>query len=61
MYTAALRKNPTETVDSSQVFEKWIHQKQPKMINKMRKSWDRNTNSDLEQVCPKQAQEFLSW
>ena len=50
MYPAALHKIPTQTVASSQVFEKWILQKQPKMINKLTKSWDRNTNSDLEQV-----------
>ena len=31
------------------------------MINKKTKSWDRNTISDLEQVCPKQDQDFLSW
>ena len=60
MYPAALHKIPTQTVDSSQVFERRILQKQPKMINKMKKSWDRNTISDLEQVCPKQAQNFLS-
>ena len=61
MYPAALHKIPTQTVDSSQVFERWILQKQPKMINKMTKSWDRNTIKDLEQVCPKQAHDFLSW
>ena len=61
MYPAALHKIPTQTVDSSQIFERWILQKQPKMINKMTKSWDKNTISDLEQVCPKQAQVFLSW
>ena len=61
MYPAALHKIPTQTVDSSQVFERWILQKQLKMINQMTKSWDRNTISDLEQVCPKQAQDFLSW
>ena len=60
MYPAALRIIPTQTVYSSQVFEKRIHQKQPKMINKTTKSWDRNTISDLEQVCPKQVQDFLS-
>ena len=58
MYPAALHKFPTQTVDSSQVFERWILQKQPKMINKMTKSWDRNTISDLEQVCREQAQDF---
>ena len=61
MYPAALHKIPTQTVDSSQVFEKWILQKQPKMINELTKSWDKNTISDLEQVCPKQDQDFLSW
>ena len=61
MYAAALHKIPTQTVDSSQVFERWILQKQSKMINKMTKSWDRHTISDLEQVCLKQAQDFLSW
>ena len=61
MYPVALHKIPTQTVDSSQVFESWILQKHPKMNNKMTKSWDRNTISDLEQVCPKQEQDFLSW
>ena len=60
MYPAALHKIPTQAVDSSQVFERRILQKHPKMINKMTKSWDRNTISDLEQVCPKQAHDFLS-
>ena len=60
MYPAALHKNPAQTVESSQVFERLFLQKQPRMINKMTKSWDRNTISDLEQVCPKQAQDFLS-
>ena len=59
MYPAALQKILTQTVDSSQVFERWILQEQPKMINKMMKSWDRNTISNLEQVCPKQDQDFL--
>ena len=61
MYPAALHKVPTQTVDSSKVFENWSLQKQPKMINKMTKTWDRNTISELEQVCPKQDQDFLSW
>ena len=60
MYPAALHKVPTKTNDSSQVFERLILQKHPKMINKVTKSWDRNTISVLEQVCPKQAQDFLS-
>ena len=57
MYPAALHKIPTQTIDSSQIFEKWILQKQPKMINKMTKR-DRNTISDLEQVC-RQRQFYL--
>ena len=61
MYPAALHKIPTQIRDSSHVFERWILQKHPKMINKITKRWDRNTISDLEQVCPKQAQYFLSW
>ena len=61
MYPAALHKIPIQTVDSSQVFERLILQKQPKMFNKMTKSWDKNTISDLEQVCPKQDHHFLSW
>ena len=60
MDPAAVHKNPTQTVDSSQDFERCLLQKQPKMINKMTKSWDRHTVSYLEQVCPKQAQDFLS-
>ena len=61
MYPAALHRISTQTVDLSQVFERWNLQKQPKMINKMSKSGDRNTISGLEQVCPKQAQDFFSW
>ena len=60
MYPAALNKIPTQKVDLSQVFERRILQKQPKTINKMTKSWDRNTISNLEQTFPKQAQDFLS-
>ena len=60
MYPAALHRVFTQTVDLSQVFERLILQKQPKMINKKTKSRDRNTISDLEQVCPKQAQDFFS-
>ena len=60
MYPAALHKLQTQTIDSSQVFGRQNLEKQRKMINKMTKSWDRSTISDLEQVCPKQAQDFLS-
>ena len=42
MYPAALHRIPTQAVDSSQVFERWIL-KQPKIINKITKSWDKNT------------------
>ena len=61
LYPAAMHNFPIQTVDSSQVVERWILQKQPKMISEMTKSRDRNTISDLEQVCPEQAQDFLSW
>ena len=60
MHPAALHKIPTQTVGSSQVFERSILQRQRKVINKMTKSWDRNTINDPEQVCPKQAHDFLS-
>ena len=59
LYPAALHKIPTQTVDSSQVFEKCL-QKHPKLIKKLTKNWDRNAISDLEQVCPKQDQDLLS-
>ena len=55
MYPAALNKIPTQTVDSSQVFERLILQKQPKIFNKITKSWNKNTIEELEQVCPKHA------
>ena len=61
MYPAALNRIPTQTVDSSQVFESWILQKQPKIFNKSTKNWDKNTIEDLEQVCPKQFHDFLCW
>ena len=52
MYHAALHRFPTHILDSSQVFEKWILQKQPKIFNNILKGWDKNTIKDLEQVCP---------
>ena len=61
MYPAAPHKFPTQTVDSSQVFERWILQKQPKLINNMTQLCDKNAISDLEQICPEQAQDFFSW
>ena len=60
-YPAALHRIPTQTVDSSQFSERWILQRQPKIINNIKTSWDENTIKDLEQVCPKQAHDFLSW
>ena len=59
MYPAALHKIPTKTVDSSQIFERRILRKKPKIINKLRISWDKNTKRDLQQVCPEQNQDFL--
>ena len=44
MSPAALHKNPTQTVDSSQVFERWILQKQPGMINKKNKKLGQKHN-----------------
>ena len=44
MYPAALHKIPTQTFDSSQVFERRILQKQPKMINKLTKKLEQNYN-----------------
>ena len=60
MYPAALNKICTQTADSSQVFRRLILQKQPKIINKITKSWDRSTINDLEHVCSKQDHDFLS-
>ena len=48
-------------MDLSEVFRRWILWKQPKTVNKITKSWDKNTFKGLEQVCPKQAQDFLPW
>ena len=60
MYPAALHKIFTQTVDSSWVFERWVLQKQPKINNKITKSWNANIIKDLEQVRPKQAPDFPS-
>ena len=56
MYPAAVHKIPTQTSDLSQMFKIWIVQKQPKIINKITKSWDKKTIGDQEQV-----HDFLSW
>ena len=59
MIPAALHKIPTQTVLSSQDFDKCILQKLPRITNKMTKNWDKKTISDLEQECPIQLQDFL--
>ena len=60
MFFAALLRSLTQTVAWSRVFEMFILQKQPKIMNKITECWDRNTIEDLEQVCPKIAHYFLS-
>ena len=60
MIPAALHKIPTQTVLSSQVFDKCFLQKLPRITNKMTENWDKKTISDLEQECPIQLQDFLS-
>ena len=60
MYLAALHKIPTQTVDSSQVFDILDSPKAAKYDQQNDKSLDKNTITYLEQVCPKQAQDFLS-
>ena len=60
MYPVALHENPTQTVDSAQLFEGRILQKQPDTINKNTKSSDKKTIRDLEQVCPIQAHDLFS-
>ena len=59
MIPAALHKIPTQTVLSSQDFDKCILQKLPRITNKMTKNWDKNTISDIEQECPIQLKDFL--
>ena len=60
MYPVALPKIPAQTVDSYQVLAKCIRQKQPQIIKRNTKNWEKNTFKDLEQVCPKQDHNFLS-
>ena len=52
MYPTALHKIPTQTDDTSQVFERRILNKQPNILNKICNSCDKNTTKDLEQVFP---------
>ena len=47
-------------MDLSQGLERGILQKQPKIINEIIKSCDKNANKYLERVCPKQAHDFIS-
>ena len=61
MYPAALHIIPTQTVDSSQAFEVWILEKRQNFIKMMTKIWDEKTIKDLEQDCPEQNHDFLSW
>ena len=60
MYPAVLKKKLAQTVESSEVFERRILQKQPKLINKIKKTCDEITTKYLKQVCPKKAHNFLS-
>ena len=60
MYPAAVQKIPLRTVDSSYVLAKCIRPKQPQIFKKIMKNWDKNTNKDLEQVCPKQDHDLFS-
>ena len=60
MYPAAPHKILTHFFDSSQVLSKCIRQKQPQIIKSISKNWDKNTTTDLEQVCPKQVHDLLS-
>ena len=60
MFPAALHKIPKQTVDSSQVFERRILQKQPRIINQIEKV-GKKTIKGLQHLCPKQDQDFLSW
>ena len=47
-------QNSLQPEESLQFFDRWISRKQPKMFNKMTKSWDKKTTRDLEQDCPLQ-------
>ena len=60
-YPAALYKIFTQTVDSSQVFETRILRRQPKIINKVTRSWDKDTIKDVEQFMTKQAHVSFFW
>ena len=55
------KKNLTQTIDSSEVFERWKLQKQPKRINKTTNGWEETTITYLQQDCPEQVHDFISW
>ena len=59
MYPAALPNTLTQTVDSSQVFERTFSQRQPKIHNKNDKNLGQKTIKDLQQECPTQNHGFL--
>ena len=61
MCPAALHNIFIHTVDSSQFFEKWILPKQPKIINKITKSWDEDRIRVMEEDCFEPAHDFLSY
>ena len=60
MYPAALHTISTQSVDSSQVLERRILQRQTNIFNKLTKTWDKKTMGNLEQDCPKQVHESQS-
>ena len=61
MNRAALHRFPSQTVDSLQIFERWLLQNQPIIIAWMTKSWDKKTVRFLEEDWPNQDHDFLSW
>ena len=60
MYSPPLHKVFTQAVGSSQVFSKMISRKATEVYQKNDKRWDKKTTKDLEHVCHKQENEFLS-
>ena len=53
MYPAALRRTLTQTVDSSQNFQRWFLQKQLKVIEMMTKSWEKGESEVWNKIVPK--------
>ena len=62
MYPAALYKNRTKTVDSSELVERRILQTQPKTKDNHQndKKLGQKPNQRSGQVCPRQDHDFLS-